>query len=60
MVIYGKIAFDVLADEEEINGPNEIVLSDRFGELETMLENWLANEMGTEFPEFDFSIRFIE
>ena len=56
MVIYGDISIRVLADQEEIDGPNELALSTRFYALQVLLENWLANEMGTEFPEFDFVV----
>lgn len=56
MVIYGKISIRVFADEREINGPDELALSDRLHELEIKVDEWLANEMGTEFPEFDFTV----
>lgn len=56
MITYGELSIRVLADKEEISGPNEIGLSDRFYELQLKLEEWLANEMGTEFPEFDFTV----
>lgn len=56
MIKYGRLSIDVLADEKEINGPNELALSGCFYELQLKLEEWLANEMGTEFPEFDFTV----
>lgn len=56
MITYGDISIRVLADKEVIDGPDELALSDRFHELEIKLEEWLANEMGTEFPEFDFVV----
>ena len=56
MITYGDISIRVLADEKEIDGPNELALSTRFYALQVLLEDWLANEMATEFPEFDFVV----
>jgi hypothetical protein len=57
MTIFAKISFRVLAEEKLINSPtNKFDLLDRVHELEVKLEEWLANEMGTEFPEFDFIV----
>jgi hypothetical protein len=56
MMIYDKVSIQILAEEELINGPDELGLSDRCYEFQIKLEEWLANEMGTEFPELDFAV----
>ena len=53
---YGRFKIDVLAEKEEVNGPNELALSDKFAELEEVL--WEAlQELALNYPEFDFILR---
>jgi len=54
-VLYGEIVISARAEEEVINGPDELALSDRFYELETKFEEWLK-QVGAEFPEFILSV----
>ncbi len=56
MITYDKISIRILADEELIDSPNELGLSDRAHEFEIKLEEWLADEAEADFPEFDFVV----
>ncbi len=53
---YGYLRISINAEEDEINGPDELALSDRFGEFEDELAEHLEHEFESRFPEFTFHI----
>jgi hypothetical protein len=55
-VDYGYLKVTVKAEEDEINGPNELALSDVFAAFSEDLEQWLE-ERETDYPEFALSVR---
>ena len=53
MIHYADLKIKILADQEEVNGPDEILLSDDIDEIEREVEAWLADM----FPQFEFEIQ---
>ncbi len=43
---YARIIVQILADEEDVNGPGELELSDAVYELEEKLVEWLKEQAG--------------
>ena len=56
-IIYGQIIVNVLAEEREINGPNEIALSDAFEEVKDTLEEDVLDGLQLRFPQFTFEFK---
>ena len=55
-VYYADIKIKIKAEEDEINGSNEMGLSDKVWFFQEKLEKWLEQEMKQEFPEFEFDV----
>ena len=53
MIHYADLKIKILADQEEVNGPDEILLSDDIDEIEREVEAWLADM----FHKFEFEIQ---
>ena len=53
MIHYADLKIKILADQEEVDSPDEIRLSDAVYEIEIELESWLADT----FPQFEFEIQ---
>ncbi len=52
---YAEIEIRIKAEEDEINGPNEMALSDRVMEFQEKIED-AVEELRREFPEFLFNV----
>jgi len=52
---YGTLKVVVKAEEDEIDGDDELELSDRFTELEDELYDWLKLQE-LSYPEFEFDL----
>jgi negative regulator of replication initiation len=55
---YATIVIKVLAHKQEVNGPNELALSDEVQEVSEAIESFLArcNTLHGKFEKFEFSI----
>ncbi len=53
-IVYADVKIEVLAEEDLINGPLELQLSDDVGSFEEDLEGWL-NTLD-EYPNFEFKV----
>lgn len=58
MIHYATIVIKVEADEKEVNGPNEIVLSDAMQELAEAVEDFLVTckVLHNRFYQLEFSV----
>ena len=54
-VPYADIEIKIKAEEDEINGSNEMALSDRVMEFQEKIED-AVEELRREFPEFLFDV----
>jgi len=52
---YGTVRIKVNAEEDEINGPGELALSDRFSLFQNKVEDAVIN-ISEEYPEFEFEV----
>ena len=52
MIHYADVQVKVFADQGEVDGPDEILLSDAIDEIEREVEQWLTDN----FPQFEFEV----
>lgn len=53
---YGRLLITINAEQEEIDGEDELALSDQFVRFEEELIRWMDEEMREEYPEFTFDV----
>ncbi len=55
-VPYAVLKITISAEEDEINGPDEMVISNQVWDVEEHLTKWLKREMETEY-DFEFEVQ---